>query len=223
MISATKTKNTMILEPLERSQLKREMGNASIGGERDEIGSGLQASGGHTSQKTHRMRQTDYSRSFVPGFKDEDATKILDHQMDNMNEPGSPSKVFRSWSRPQINSELPDGSSQANIKAMQVCTCARFRKRIDNPMSLESSAPKAGKRAGSEFKELSSSGRTSALDGHQSQAMRSEMQRNSIHDSDSMVKSPSHMRQNVPRMSQDFKMRILTKKKVAVPPSATSH
>ncbi len=64
-----------------------------------------------------------------------------------MGEAGSPSKVFRSWSRPQIGApELPDigmadgaysASKMANgqvLKTMQMCTCARYRKRIDPGM-----------------------------------------------------------------------------------------
>ena len=62
-------------------------------------------------------------------------------------EPTSPSKVFRSWSRPQITSDMPDLGAAAGqdpnilskfshgkvIKTMQVCTCAKFRKRIEPP------------------------------------------------------------------------------------------
>ena len=57
-----------------------------------------------------------------------------------------PTKVFRSWSRPQIGD---DGSASQKIgggkvlksTSMQVCTCARFRKRIEPPMADISVAP----------------------------------------------------------------------------------
>ena len=79
-----------------------------------------------------------------------DPNKVLIHQP---GEPGSPSKVFRSWSRPQIASDLPDmppivggldgsgsrfvavGAGGKVLKTMQVCTCARFRKRIEPPVT----------------------------------------------------------------------------------------
>merc|ERR1711974_452792 len=79
-----------------------------------------------------------------------DPSKVLKHKA---GEPGSPSKVFRSWSRPQIASDLPDippivgslegsgggfvavGAGGKVLKTMQVCTCARFRKRIEPPVN----------------------------------------------------------------------------------------
>jgi hypothetical protein len=47
--------------------------------------------------------------------------------------------VFRSWSRPQIANDLPGESGFGAggpvngkvLKTMQVCTCAKFRKRIE--------------------------------------------------------------------------------------------
>jgi len=63
----------------------------------------------------------------------------------------NPTKVFRSWSRPQIGSNEEDGSASQKINggkvlkttSMQVCTCARFRKRIEPPMADISVAPLA--------------------------------------------------------------------------------
>jgi len=67
-----------------------------------------------------------------------------------IGEMGSPTKVFRSWSRPQINLEITDmpqalldkkgaAAASANgkdLKTMQVCTCAKFRKRIELPAGI---------------------------------------------------------------------------------------
>ena len=68
-----------------------------------------------------------------------------------LGEAGSPSKVFRSWSRPQINSAEADvneahGGTTVNangkvFKTMQVCTCAKFRKRIEPPNTIISGVP----------------------------------------------------------------------------------
>ena len=127
------------------------------------MGSGLQMASGTNhdaltlSQKSQRMRQTDYSRGFLSNLDIEngataemDPSKVLMHKA---GEPGSPSKVFRSWSRPQIASDLPDmppivggregsgggfdaaGAGGKVLKPMQVCTCARFRKRIEPPVT----------------------------------------------------------------------------------------
>ena len=72
MIQATKTKNTMILEPLSKRHNKNEsiQNNApSQSDPREEIGSGLHnnehGNAPMSSQKSHRMRQTDYSRGFM--------------------------------------------------------------------------------------------------------------------------------------------------------------
>ncbi len=84
---------------------------------REEVGSGLKAGmnediGAPMSQKSHRMRQTDYSRGFMSNLDmgnanvEMDHNKVLKHRQAGIDvggdEPGSPSKVFRSWSRPQI-------------------------------------------------------------------------------------------------------------------------
>ena len=110
-----------------------------------------------------------------------------------------------------------------------MCTCAKFRKRIEpvipghgiNLSTLDSNVGTEIKTSGkgnrmssdlgdspdrpqyTEYKELrkrDESGEELGADG----------------------KSPNPSRHSQPRMSQDFKMRILTKKKVAVPPSAAS-
>ena len=68
------------------------------------------------SQKSHRMRQTDYSRGFMSNLEVENGTvemephQVLMHKSGmKIVDPNSPSKVFRSWSRPQIGAnELPD-------------------------------------------------------------------------------------------------------------------
>ena len=52
---------------------------------------------------------------------------------------------------------------------------------------------------------------------------RSEMKRTKPYEDAQLDSASPNQRQNQPRMSQDFKMRILTKKKVAVPASASSH
>lgn len=96
------------------------------------------------------MRQTDYNRGFMSNLEIENAnaemnpSQVKHHLMGaslKMADPGSPSKVFRSWSRPQINSTepemneaLPGTAVNANgkvFKTMQVCTCGKFRKRIE--------------------------------------------------------------------------------------------
>ena len=128
LIQATKTKNTMILEPLSKRHKKTDSLHGGRENElvsRDEIGSGLQARGaiedrtGPLSQKSHRMRQTDYSRGgFMSNLDIDNGTtaemnpaEAIRHKTGivvNGGEPGSPSKVFRSWSRPQISSDLQD-------------------------------------------------------------------------------------------------------------------
>ena len=128
LIQATKTKNTMILEPLSKRHKKTDSlhgGREHDIVSRDEIGSGLQARhgaedrSGPLSQKSHRMRQTDYSRGgFMSNLDIENGTAgeinpsdVIRHKTGmavNPAEPGSPSKVFRSWSRPQISSDLHD-------------------------------------------------------------------------------------------------------------------
>ena len=109
------------------------------------------------SQKSHRMRATDYSRGFVSNLEAEngataevDPRRVKDHKADGGST--SPTKVFRSWSRPQLAghelADLQGGDAghqdpqmrQINgkvLKTMQVCTCARFRKRIEpsHPMA----------------------------------------------------------------------------------------
>ena len=105
------------------------------------------------------MRATDYSRGFMSNLEIENAANAETdpHQVPN-HKAGvsqSPSKVFRSWSRPQIGAnEIPDmpaGSAAHQdpqmklvngklLKTMQVCTCARFRKRIE-PGDLINVAP----------------------------------------------------------------------------------
>ena len=170
LIQATKTKNTMILEPLAKRHNKADSVNGSLPQDmplREEIGSGLAAhshqrdegAAGPSSQKSHRMRQTDYSRGFMSNSDTENVTAEMDpsqvllHKAGGMGaqDPNSPSKVFRSWSRPQITSDLPDmGAAAAQdpsllsgklmhgkvLKTMQVCTCAKFRKRIEPPAGI---------------------------------------------------------------------------------------
>ena len=86
LIQATKTKNAVILEPLSKRHKKtdsvhggREQTNTDLVS-RDEIGSGLQARNGidgdrsgPLSQKSHRMRQTDYTRGFMSNLDIENA------------------------------------------------------------------------------------------------------------------------------------------------------
>eukprot|EP00354_Favella_ehrenbergii_P010434 CAMPEP_0170455638 /NCGR_PEP_ID=MMETSP0123-20130129/3536_1 /TAXON_ID=182087 /ORGANISM="Favella ehrenbergii, Strain Fehren 1" /LENGTH=190 /DNA_ID=CAMNT_0010718843 /DNA_START=4076 /DNA_END=4648 /DNA_ORIENTATION=- len=164
----------MILEPLSKRHKKTDSMHGVGGREqpsdlvsRDEIGSGLQARNGieertgPLSQKSHRMRQTDYTRGgFMSNLDIDNATaemnaaEVIRHKTGitvvNAAEPGAGNKVFRSWSRPQISSdlhEMPSGADgnagefggtavNANgkvFKTMQVCTCAKFRKRIEPP------------------------------------------------------------------------------------------
>ena len=122
----------MILEPLSKRHKKTDSLHAGRDDivSRDEIGSGLQASSGiedrsgPLSQKSHRMRQTDYSRGgFMSNLDidngttaDMNPTEAIRHKTGmtvNGAEAGSPSKVFRSWSRPQIGSDLHDMHSAA--------------------------------------------------------------------------------------------------------------
>lgn len=104
----------MILEPLAKRHSKNDsqgVQRAETNQEfvaRDEIGSGLHV--GHTeetlmSQKSHRMRATDYSRGFMSNLDMENAAKaemdpnhVVAHKAGDNTQ--SPSKVFRSWSRP---------------------------------------------------------------------------------------------------------------------------
>ena len=85
-----------MLEPLNKAQHRK---NESINGSaledagfispKDEIGIGL--------KKSHRMQQTEYG-----GFNSINRPEIAD-QTPLQLPSDSPSKVFRSWSRPQIN------------------------------------------------------------------------------------------------------------------------
>ena len=94
LIQATKTKNTPMLEPLNKvSHKKNDSNNGSAFGDagfispKDEIGIGL--------KKSNRMQQTEYGHGFnsIPGPETQDQQLPAE----------SPSKVFRSWSRPQIS------------------------------------------------------------------------------------------------------------------------
>ena len=103
------------------------------------------------------MRQTEYTRGFMTNLDIDNANgemtteQVLNHMQGGIKgsngDQGPNAKVFRSWSRPQINSELPEmqvseahaglnSSSGANangkvFKTMQVCTCAKFRKSVE--------------------------------------------------------------------------------------------
>lgn len=209
------------------------------------------------SQKSHRMRKTDYSNNFMSNLDMENGTAEMDpnHVIMREAEAQSPSKVFRSWSRPQIGSSAMADSTAGGqvslingkvLKTMQVCTCARFRKRIDPGMGEISVRPLASVNSTAVKDSISVTAKSElglspdhnrlrhsiVQGGNQADdymGTKSEMKGASAHRSkqqeigsdDISIASPND-RRNQPRMSQDFKMRILTKKKVAVPPSAAS-
>ena len=132
---------------------------------------------------------------------------------------------------------------------MQVCTCARFRKRIEQSSDLDAPinhqaplAPKMRQRNNQTILKASTVIRSElgsnehivigrmddTVDEDEDYApltdIKGAQRKKKLQslDGDGLsVSSPSDNK-NQPRMSQDFKMRILTKKKVAVPPSANS-
>lgn len=186
-----------------------------------------------------------------------DPRQVLMHQAsENPN-----NKVFRSWSRPQIgqadedaSAEQQEGQKLSNAMkghfstTMQVCTCARYRKRIEPgnvkditvaPLASSSKISKTNSQtAKSELGTSPDHPRGMGRDGIRpqlSETTHQVLQENMQaivagseyrasqrkHSQEEIAGSPND-RKSQPRASQDFKMRILTKKKVAVPASATS-
>lgn len=122
---------------------------------------------------------------------------------------------------------------------MQVCTCAKFRKRIEPPGGIH--VAELGNTA-SKISNKSDLMKANSIAADSEQAITSPHQRSRLQNfgqsGDSVTASYTDFKSNrketesdqatpnqnsKTRMSQDFKMRILTKKKVAVPPSAVSH
>ena len=100
-------------------------------------------------QNSQRMQKTDYGRGFLGG--NITAGKLDDNET-GQEAQGSPSKVFRSWSRPQIHhsshalqlKDVEDARGSMVLhseKPMQVCTCAKFRKRMDNMPVIKNKTP----------------------------------------------------------------------------------
>ena len=147
LIQSKKTKNTMILEPLggaskgntatrlsQKFKGETSLGIASVddkNGGQDDIGAGLQ-----TTSDNNLLRNTEYGTGFGNKPSNIPVRTIKEDPLD----PGSPNKVLRQWSRPQIqnldinNSDgEEDNETQARMQSINVCTCARYRKRIDRP------------------------------------------------------------------------------------------
>ena len=129
------------------------------------------------------------------------------------------------------------------LKTMQMCTCAKFRKRIEpiipgahgiNVATLDSNLGTYYKTSGKIDK--TSSELNQSPDNHPARRLQNTEITGSIksdfkgfhrkgeHSQDltNEENGTSPSKQGQPRMSQDFKMRILTRSKVAVPVSAAS-
>ena len=91
----------------------------------------------------------------------------------------------------------------SNDKPIQVCTCARFRKRIDDKQVIK----------------MATDGDIKMEYPHVQKKPTNTNEEKIQIDPTPPTTPPNHQ----PRTSQDFKMRILTKKKVNLPPSASNH